>query len=300
MKLLFSSIIMVFICTQSYAQIEFRTDYIMTSSYKDVDNQKTNVKGNAKAVSGSINIPVYMKMDEQERPTMWSVAMTGSYTELDNNKGVLKNVDVSPSEIGNLSLSVSHLRPISEKWFINVSLGVGLYADHMNLVKMRGKNLMGQGNVMFIMRVRPNLSVGAGLALDNNFGYPMAYPSLFVEWNVEGKFHVKAGMTGIDAGVKLTDWFNLNLVGSVYGSLALVEREGKDMMFTHQYAVGGLQPEFRIGKSFSIPITLGVSGYRPAFYQERTIKDFFKVMGRDHDPYFSVSPYVSIALRWGF
>jgi hypothetical protein len=239
-------------------------------------------------------------MDEKKRPTMWSVSLLGSYTDLNNNKGSVKDIDAAPSEIGNLSLSVSHLRPISEKWFINVSLGVGLYADHINIGKMRSKNLMGQGSVMFIMRLRPNLHLGAGLALDNNFGYPMAYPSFFVEWNVEGKYHVKAGMDGINAGIKLADWFNLNLAGNIYGSLALLEKDGKDMMFTHQYIVGGLQPEFRIGKSFSIPVTVGVSAYRPASYQERTIKDFFKVMGRDYDPYFSVSTYASIALRWEF
>jgi len=300
MKSLFFSIIMVLVCSQSYAQIELRVDEMMSSSYKDVNNQKTGIKGDAKIYSGMINIPVFMKVDEQERPTIWSVSLTGSYTDLDNNRSSVKNSNVTPSEIGNLSFSVSHLRPISEKWFVNVSLGVGLYADHMNLGKMQGRNIMGQGNLMFVRRINPNLHIGGGVAFDNNFGYPMVYPSIFIEWNVDGKYHINAGVNGLHAGVKLADWFNLNLVGRVYGSLALVEKDGKDMMFTHQYAIGGLQPEFRIGKSFSIPITLGVSGYRPAFYQERTIKDFFKVMGRDYDPHFAVAPYASIAVRWGF
>jgi len=301
MKSLFILVIAFLVCGQAYAQVEIRMDDIMSSTYNDVNNQKTDVKGDAKVISALFNVPISMKLDEKERPTLWSVSLDGSYTSLDNNRGTVKGtIYALPSEIWNTSLSISHLRPISEKWFINVSLGVGMYADHMDISKMNGKNIMGQGSLMFIMRVQPNLHIGAGLALDNNFGYPMAYPSLFIEWFVDGKYHIKAGMGNVNAGVKVTDWFNLNITGNVYGTLAFTEKDGKDMMFTHQYVVGGLQPEFKIGKSLSIPVTIGVSGIRPAFYQERTIKDFFKIMTRGYDPNFTVAPYTAIAIKWGF
>ncbi|MBT1711201.1 hypothetical protein KK062_23355 [Fulvivirgaceae bacterium PWU5] len=42
-------------------------------------------------------------------------------------------------------------------------------------------------SVIFVRSITPNLKVGAGLAFDNTFGFPMVYPGLLVDWAIDGK-----------------------------------------------------------------------------------------------------------------
>lgn len=71
-------------------------------------------------------------------------------------------------------------------------------------------------------------------------------------------------------------------------------------MFTQQYVTTGLRPEFKISKSLSIPITIGLSPYRAAFYDDRNLKAFFRNMNRDYDPHFSLAFYLGAAIKYGF
>ena len=84
------------------------------------------------------------------------------------------------------------------------------------------------------------------------------------------------------------------------GSLALLEREGKDAVFSQQFIIAGLQPEFNIGNSFSVTATAGVSCSRIAYYTTRTLKAFFKDMSKDADPYFKPAAYVSLGMKYQF
>ena len=84
------------------------------------------------------------------------------------------------------------------------------------------------------------------------------------------------------------------------GSLALLEREGKDTMFSQQFIIVGLQPEVSMGNSFSITATAGVSCSRIAYYTTRTLKAFFEDMSKDTDPYFKPAMYVSVGMKYKF
>ena len=104
----------------------------------------------------------------------------------------------------------------------------------------------------------------------------------------------------ISGGMQLHKLLRLKLVGSMNGMLAFVERDGKDKIFNQQYITTGLQPELTITKSLSVPITVGLSAYRVAFYDDRTLKAMFKSMDREYDPHFSPAFYTSIAVKYGF
>lgn len=287
----------------SFAQIELKTEYIGYSRFKTIDERgkktyDTESRGSMIAYSGSVNLPLSYKLDKEERPIVWLIQMSGGYTSFSNK--LRDEIDLTPSAIGSLELSFAHIRPISKRWFLYASLGVGTYADHINLGKMRARNLMGKGTLLFMVQLRENLRLGAGVLFDSNFGYPMAYPAVYIDWNLRGKFHLNAGMSGIKAGLSLTNWLNLNADVSISGALAFLKRNDENQMFSHQYITAGLQPEFKIGKKITIPITFGVSASRTAYYQKRDIKEFFKTMWRDKNPYFKQAPYASIAFRYGF
>jgi hypothetical protein len=70
------------------------------------------------------------------------------------------------------------------------------------------------------------------------------------------------------------------------------------MIFSKQLIIIRLQPEIYVNKTFSIPITAGVSLIRGAYFQERSLLSFFNV---DEDyPYFTTSFYASIGLQFFF
>lgn len=78
--------------------------------------------------------------------------------------------------------------------------------------------------------------------------------------------------------------------------MALLEQEGKDKIFTHQYVVLGLRPEIKIGKRVSIPLTFGLNATRTAQITNRSLKTIFQDKGYS----FKASGYASAGLQIGF
>ena len=296
MKTIFPFLIVILISFSAKAQISIGADYITSSKYRDIGGNKTGAEGDAKHYQLGFQIPLTMKVDEKDRPTMWAIGVQTSYTSLGSKKSL---TDITPSEIGNIILAVDHLRPISENWLIYASFGAGVFADHVKLDKIEGQNIMGVGSLLFIRPIFNNFKVGVGVAFDTSFGYPMAYPAFMLNWSLGDKYYVSFNMNGLKAGIKTADCFNFNIFGTVKSSTAFMKKEGKRMQFSHMYVLAGIQPEFKIGK-LSMPITIGVSCVRPAYYEERTIKSFWEVYTRDSDPFYSISPAISVGLQYGF
>ena len=257
------------------AQVTVKTGYISSSRYKDENGQYPG-KGDMCFVEGNVNIPVSQKMNERNLQ---------SYIDID--------------QIINMQLSVTNIRPISKKWLLLTTVGAGVYAS--SDVKL--KNVLGQGGVIFIRQFKSNLSLGAGLAVNNTFGYPMVFPAIYFDWSTEGRYQIKVSMLNameVSAGMKMNKYLNLRIVAEMNGSLALLEREGKDTMFSQQFIIVGLQPEVSMGNSFSITATAGVSCSRIAYYTTRTLKAFFEDMSKDTDPYFKPAMYVSVGMKYKF
>ena len=174
-------------------------------------------------------------MNERNQPTLWTISAGGSYTAM-NNKNLQSYIDID--QIINMQLSVTNIRPISKKWLLLTTVGAGVYAS--SDVKL--KNVLGQGGVIFIRQFKSNLSLGAGLAVNNTFGYPMVFPAIYFDWSTEGRYQIKVSMLNameVSAGMKMNKYLNLRIVAEMNGSLALLEREGKDTMFSQQFIIVG-------------------------------------------------------------
>jgi len=287
------------LCFHANAQIFFKGEYIGRSSYKDIDGNKTGGKGSAYVLSGGVQIPLSMKLNEKNRPTAWGITLGGSYTSLEN-----KNIpcDLSPDEILNAQIALMHMRPISQNWSILASVGAGAYTAHTDLSKIGMRNILASGGVIFIWHLRDNLDIGFGPAVNTSFGYPMIFPAFYLNWTLSGLYEFKVYMLNafeVSAGMNVHKNIKLSIIGEADGALALEKIDGKNMMFSHQYMITGFRSEFTFGK-LSIPVTAGISAYRPAFYEERSLKAFFKAMDREHDPNFTIAPYVSVAMRYQF
>ncbi len=299
-KICFISLLCAFFSKDVNAQAFLKTEYIMSSPYRDENNDKTGGKGDLKVVQAGFQIPLSVKMNERNRPTAWAIGLGSSYGSM-NNKNMDDLMDIK--NIFNAQVGVMHLRPLNDKWSLLASVGVGLYADADRMREIGFKQLLGSGGAIAIYHWLPDLDIGIGLAMNNSFGYPMVFPAMYLNWELDGRYMVNARLMDameISAGIDLHKHFRLKLIAEANGMMALTERDDKDVIFTQQYITVGLQPELRLGHSISIPVTLGFSAVRNAYYTKRTLKAFFKDMDREYDPYFSITGYGALAIRYGF
>ncbi|MDR2969329.1 MAG: DUF6268 family outer membrane beta-barrel protein [Tannerellaceae bacterium] len=294
----------VLLCQESKAQqLTLKTEYLGSSGYYflpsgDEAREKIgDAKGSAVVYQGVFSMPLSMKLDENNRPTAWGIGLGGSYSSL-NNKHF---EDVMVSEIMNLQVGIYHLRPLNDKWSMRASLGAGVLAPSPDFSKIRFKHVLGSGGVVFIRHLKPNLSIGGGVAINSSLGYPMIFPAVYLNWNLDGKFDANIELAdGLDvsASYGFNNNFKLSYALEMNGQAALLEKDGKDVIFSHQYIVTGFRPEYKLDNSgLSITAMAGLNLFRPASYSELTLKGVF---AGDNDYYFSVSPYISIGLKYNF
>ncbi len=163
---------------------------------------------------------------------------------------------------------------------------------------------MGSGGVMLLWHPRRNLDVGGGFSVNNSLGSLKIYPSLYVNWHLNGKFKVNALMGGDEAelsgGYQFNDWFKLSLAFEMSRQMALMKQEGERMIFSHQYAVVGLKPEFRLNKTgLSLFAMAGLNAKRSAEYHDEYRASIVMAMF-DQEFYFRSSPYVSAGISYKF
>jgi hypothetical protein len=300
MRLILISVFISITYTNVSAQIFFKTEHFGSSHYRmsegDLSQNIGNSKGSAVIYQGGINIPLSMKMNEKNRPTMWSVSAGGAYVKL-NNKNFKEPLVID--EILNVGLSLNYLRPLNDKWSLKAGLGGGIFMPTTDLSKVRYKNVLATMSAVFIRHLRSNLDLGFGLALNNSFGFPMVFPAFYLNWTTSGRYDVQVSLKDgleMSAGYKVNKNLRLSFITEINGQMALLEQDGKDKIFTHQTIVTGIRPEIRLGKRISIPITVGMNMMRTAQLSDRSLKNIFQ----DKEYYFRLSAYGSAGLQIGF
>ncbi|GAB6122528.1 hypothetical protein AGMMS50239_01180 [Bacteroidia bacterium] len=301
---LFLVVLGTLLCLEGKAQqLSFKTEYLGNSGYyflppgEKPKEKIGDANGSAVVYQGAFNMPLSVKLNENNRPTAWGIGLGGSYTSL-NNKNF---TDDMVSEIMNLQVGLYHLRPLNDKWSMRASAGVAVLAPSADLSKIRFKHVLGSGGIIFIRHLKPNLSIGGGVAINSSLGYPMIFPAVYLNWELDGKFDMNVELVeGLDvsAGYSFNDWFKLSYALEMNGQAALLEKDGKDVIFSHQYIVTGFRPEIKVGKTgLSMTAMAGLNLFRPASYSDRTLKGVFAA---DNDYYFAVSPYVSLGIKYNF
>ena len=288
---------------QAFAQeITFKTEYLGKSGYyylppgEQPREKIGDGKGSAMVYQAGVNIPLSLKLNKNNRPTAWGVGFGGSYVSLKNQNFA----DQMVSEIMNVQLGVYHLRPLNDRWSLRASVGMGIFSPTTDFSKISFKNVLASGSAVFIRHLKPNLSIGGGLAINSSLGYPMIFPAVYVNWKSEGKFDVNIELIdGLEAsiGYDFNEQFKLSYALEMNGQVALLKKDDKDVIFSHQYIVTGFSPQLKISEKIAITGMAGLNLYRPASYSNRTLKGVFAA---DNDYFFSTSPYVSLGLKMKF
>ena len=184
--------ITLFLGVNSFAQISVKTEYISNSKFYDAVSDSNTGDGSAMIYSVGALVPLSMKAPEEDdpyqRPTLWGVGLNGSFFKADNHN--LPARKDFPSEIMNLGVTALHIRPLKTRWSMLMALGVGSYTPENRLSSIHiGENVIANGAFAFVYHWKPNIwewqptfEIGAGVALNNTFGYPMVFPALYFKF----------------------------------------------------------------------------------------------------------------------
>ena len=275
----------------SFAQISVKTEYISNSEFYDAVADTNTGNGSAMIYSAGAMVPLSMQAsaedDPYKRATIWGVALSGTFVKMDNhNFPIGKEL---PSQVMNLGATALHLRPLKERWSMLMALGIGSYTPENRLSAIRiDENVLANGALVFIWHWRPNLEIGGGVALNNSFGYPMVFPALYLKYKggFSDKFTIDINLldgTKVAFGYDYSENLSLKLVANIGGYSAYLRRNGQKEMFSSQTFFVGLEPEFKLGKHISIPVTFGGSFIRSGRYRERTLSAMFASEAKNED-----------------
>jgi hypothetical protein len=289
-KKIFTFIILL-LGVNSFAQISVKTEYIGNSEFYDAVANTNTGNGSAMIYSAGAMVPLSMQAsaedDPYKRATIWGVALSGTFVKMDNhNFPIGKEL---PSQVMNLGATVLHLRPLKERWSMLMALGIGSYTPENRLSAIRiDENVLANGALVFIWHWRPNLEIGGGVALNNSFGYPMVFPALYLKYKggFSDKFTIDINLldgTKVAFGYDYSENLSLKLVANIGGYSAYLRRNGQKEMFSSQTFSVGLEPEFKLGKHISIPVTFGGSFIRSGRYRERTLSAMFATEAKNED-----------------
>ena len=290
MKEIFTFIILL-LGVNSFAQISVKTEYISNSEFYDAVADTNTGNGSAMIYSAGAMVPLLMQAsaedDPYKRATIWGMALSGTFVKMDNdNFPIGKEL---PSQVMNLGATALHLRPLKERWSMLMALGIGSYTPENRLSAIRiDENVLANGALVFIWHWRPNLEIGGGVALNNSFGYPMVFPALYLKYKggFSDKFTIDINLldgTKVAFGYDYSENLSLKLVANIGGYSAYLRRNGQKEMFSSQTFFVGLEPEFKLGKHISIPVTFGGSFIRSGRYRERTLSAMFASEAKNED-----------------
>ena len=279
------------VVVSAFAQISVKAEYIGNSKFYDAVADTNTGDGSATIYSASAMVPLWIQAPDEEDPykraTVWGVALSGTFVKMENqNFPIGKEL---PSQVMNLGATALHLRPLKERWSMLMALGIGSYTPENQLSAIHiGENVLANGALVFVWHWRPNLEIGGGVALNNSFGYPMVFPAFYLKYKggFSDKFTIDVNLLD---GAKVAFGYNyhknlsLKLVANMGGYLAYLKRNGQKEMFSSQTFFVGLEPEFKIGKHISIPITAGAIFLRTGRYRKRALGAMFEPEAKNED-----------------
>ena len=283
--------IMLCFVAKTFAQISVKTEYISSSKFYDAVADTNTGDGSAVIYSVGALVPLSMQApkedDPYQRPTVWGVSLNGTFVQMNNHNFPLGKEH--PSQVMNLGVSAIHLRPLKERWSMLMALGAGSYTPENRLSAIRiGENVLANGAFILVWHLQPNLEIGGGVALNNSFGYPMVFPAFYLKYKggFSDKFTIDINLldgTKVAFGYDYSENLSLKLVTNIGGYLAYLRRNGQKEMFSSQTFFVGLEPEFKIGKHVSIPLTVGGSLVRSGRYRERKLSAMFASEAKNED-----------------
>lgn len=294
------TVLLVSLSLRSFCQGYVNYDHLPSSTFKDKEGNKHG-SGSLQRISGRYTIPLSRHQNERNQPTAWGMTLSASYGIMDN-EGEAR--ELNPDHVLNTSLTVSHMRPLSERWSLIASLGCGIYSAPDEI---RWQSLLANGSFIFAYRLRDNLSIGIGGGLTNSYGVPIIMPMGYLNWKTNGRYEVTidiANAPKIQVATQAGKAVRLELTAIEMDGMSAVTRvDGKQKIYSSTMIRSGLNASFRLLGKASVYAGVGGAWLRSTEITDRNLKSFFKSLSDDGDKgkyRFCTSLRFSVGFRYGF
>lgn len=278
-------------------QLEITTGHLSQSDF--ADHQKiSHGKGEQYRIGLKYYQPLSTKLNDNCDPTLWTMAIQGHLYDL---RGTGEAAKQNPNDILNASANLTHIRPISERWSIIATLGVGIYSAHDEI---SWSSLLANGGCLFIYKASSTFSIGGGIGLTNAYGAPMVVPMTYIKWNPKGRLEFDLNISnGIKASIQMQFGQNFKLKWNLLdmeGVTSVAKMNGKNKLYSSMMLSSYLTPSFHFSKKLSIFIDAGANMVRTSKITDRKIKYLFGGQKDEDKRHFRPAGKLGAGIRYDF
>lgn len=292
MRLYLTIAIFTILNLTAYSQVQFQADYMSPSTLKDSDGNSYG-KGSMARIAANATLPFQYELDEDHQISrLWAVTLSAKYASL-NNTGL--SYEHVPDRMINMSINLTHIRPLNERWKLMASIGVGIYSRPNHIVF---KSLLANGGAIFVYKMRRNLDLGVGGALTNSFGFPAILPAIYFSWASKGKYEIDLSMlNGFKLSVKRV--WNEKIATTLTaldmdGMSAVFRRDGKWKIYSTTLMRSYFQFDYKYNPHWTFFGGLGSTWNRSSRLVDRKFKNFYKMFNRNGRMHFTPSMMIRI------
>lgn len=278
-------------------QVEFSAGYLTRSAFTDREETPYG-KGELYRIGVKYNQPLSLKLNDRGEPIVWTASVQGALYDL---RSTGEAACLNPDDILNASVNVTHIRPLSKRWCIIATLGVGIYGAPRAISL---SSVLANGGCLFIYRVNDIFSIGAGVGLTNAYGTPMVVPMTYVKWSPKSRFEFDLNVSG---GIKASaqTWFGRSVrlrwnILEMDGITSVIKMDGNHRLYSSMLLSSYLTPSFYLNKKLSIFIDAGVNLVRACKITDRKIKYIFEGQKEEDKRHFRPAGKLGIGIRYGF
>lgn len=255
-------------------------------------------RGSMQTMSGEYSFMLSSRQDSTGRVTSWMAGVSAAYARLDNSGTA---AILNPDNMLNAGISLTHVRPVSKKWSLMLSVGGGIYAPS-NYIRLH--SVLGNGTAIFIYRISNGMQIGVGGGLTNSYGIPMILPMIYFKWAVRGRYELSVDLTSsirVAAATRLGKRLRVELVGiDMKGMAAVTDIDGEPKIYSTLTMCSYLRPSIRIGKYTNVCIGIGGNWMRGTNITTRSLKGLFEnFKNNDKNKYFGVSARIEAGISYG-
>lgn len=271
-RILITLIISTALATAAMAQkLDLNAEFTTCSALEDYE-ENHHGSGSLMRLSGKYDFMISRAADEAGRPVLWTGTVRAAYGQLSNHG---EAAALYPDELLDASVNITHIRPLSGRWSVLISAGVGIYSD---LEKFSGNQVLANGAAIFAYRMSRSLDLGVGVGLTNSYGVPMVLPMPYLRWNYAGRFELNVNMVGmvnISGAMRVNQQLKINLdLCDIESVTAITKVDGKWRVFGSTSSKTAIRPEYRMGRA-TLHLSVGCAWRRSASVTKRSFKDFF-------------------------
>lgn len=242
--------------------------------------------------------PISVKTNERGQNIVWMASLNGKYARLQNSE---EAAIINPDEILNFGVNITHIRPLSFRWSMVATLGMGIYSSPHEIC---WNSLLANGGLIFFFKITKNFSLGAGVGLTNSYGLPMIAPMAYIQWQTSRK--IKFDLN-ISSGLKFNAYaqfgkrFKLTWKMIELDGMSSVFKENeKSKLYSTMTVSSYLSPSVYFTPKFNMFFDAGVTMARGSKIMEREIKYMFEKQKDEDVRSFRPALHFGVGLRYGF